>query len=309
MQERYNKYSTYIKQRFGGRVQKVSLDGGFTCPNRDGTKGVGGCTYCNNESFSPALANSNPSISEQLQKHISILERRYRNVDRFIAYFQPYSNTYAPLPRLKELYEEALSHPQVIGLSLGTRPDCINNECLDYLEDLAERYFVTIEYGLESISDETLKRINRCHDLQCFLDALEMTRGRGIHIGTHIILGFPWESEGDWYEAAEMISTLPIDFLKIHQLHIVKNTQLAREYKRSPFHLLEADEYLEVLLEFVRRLDSRIVIQRLFSEAPQEYLVSRSWVGSLSDWNGKFESLLEQTDSWQGKSCTRSLNV
>jgi radical SAM protein (TIGR01212 family) len=301
MAERYNRYSTFIKKKFGSRVQKVSLDGGFTCPNRDGTKGVGGCCYCNNESFSPALKSSLPSISEQLEKHISILERRYRGVDKFIAYFQPYSNTYAPLPRLKELYEEALSHPKVIGLSLGTRPDCVTAECLDYLEELAKSSFVTIEYGLESASNDTLNRINRCHDLQCFVDAVEKTADRGIYIGTHLILGFPWESRKDWYGAADVLSDLPIDFLKIHQLHVVKNTLLAKEYRKKPFHLLEEMEYLDVLLGFITRLDSRIVVQRLFSEAPDKYLVSRNWVNSVSEWNGRFETLLEQRDSWQGK--------
>ena len=221
-EKRYNSYNIYLKNIYGERIQKVTVDAGFTCPNRDGTVASGGCTYCNNESFNPGYNDPTKSISQQIDEGTEFLTRRY-NVEKFIVYFQPYSNTYASLDKLKQLYEEALSVPGVVGLTIGTRPDCVNKEKINYLETLAKSYDITLEYGLESIYDQTLKKINRGHNYQSYLDALELTSGRGIKICTHIILGFPWENIDQWLVEAETLSELNFDFLKIHQLHIVKN--------------------------------------------------------------------------------------
>ena len=300
--KRYNAFADYQKKLFGERVQKVTVDAGFTCPNRDGTVGVGGCIYCNNDSFNPSYNTAKNSISKQIEEGIEYLKRRYRNnLRKFIVYFQPYSNTYAPLSVLKRYYEEALAFEEVVGLTIGTRPDCIDEEKLDYLQMLAENYDITIEYGLESLSDDTLKRINRGHNVQSFFDALEMSKNRGIKICTHLIIGFPWEEKKQWIESADILSYLPFDFLKIHHLHIVKNTALALQYKKESFSLLTPDLYMEILSEFLEHLNPKIVIQRLFGESPPSMLIAPKWGIRNSLLLPMFDEFLKEKDSWQGK--------
>jgi len=301
--ERYYKYAAYIKKRYGRRVQRVTIDGGFSCPNRDGSKGSGGCIYCDNKSFSPALKDGPLSITEQIDKQLIKLKRRYRGASTYLAYFQPHSNTYAPLQKLKTLYEEALSHPDVIGLVIATRPDCINAEKLSYLQALSNAYDISIEYGLESMSDETLTKINRGHDFAAFVSAIKLSREFGIKVGAHIILGFPWEDKELWLETADVLSELKIDFLKIHQLHIVKDTELARIYAENPFPVLAGEEYLDILVKFIERLRPDIVVQKLFSEVEAKYLVSDRWVKDLSQWTSTFEEKMEKQDTWQGRLC------
>ncbi len=234
---RYNAYGRFLKERFGRRVYKVSVDAGFSCPNRDGTVAVGGCIYCNNDSFRPRTANRLKSVSEQVREGIEFFRRR-NNAEKFIIYFQPFTNTHAPLEELIPLYETALSHPDVVGISIGTRPDCIDEDKLAWLEKAASIHFVTLEYGLQSVYDTTLARIHRGHNFQCWLDAMQRTRDRGIRLCAHLILGFPWESREEMLRAAEVISDKGLDFLKLHHLHVVRGTELENEYRSKPFPLL-----------------------------------------------------------------------
>ncbi len=297
---RYNSFGTYLKRVFGSRVYKVNVDAGFTCPNRDGTVGYGGCIYCNNDSFRPSACRSVKPLREQIREGISYIKRRY-SADRFIVYFQPYTNTYAPVDRLRELYLTALEEPSVVGLAIGTRPDCIDEEKLQFLESLAQRYFILVEYGLQSIYDETLRFINRGHDYATFLRALEATRDRGIHIGAHIIVGFPTETREQMLHMAEVISELPIGFLKIHQLQVVKDTLLERIYRETPFHIFDYEEYLEFLVEFLERLSPQIVIQRLFATAPDEILIAPKWGKHRQEILRDVERYLEERDTYQGR--------
>ncbi len=299
--KRYNAFADYQKKIYGERVQKVTVDAGFTCPNRDGTVAKGGCIYCNNESFNPSYNSAEKSISQQIEEGVEFLKRRYGKINKFIVYFQPYSNTYAPLDTLKRYYEEALSHPEVIGLTIGTRPDCVDDKILRYLEDLAASYDITIEYGLESISDETLKKINRGHDVQSYLDALEMTVHRGIKICTHMIFGFPWEQPQQWIDTAAWLSERSFDFLKVHQLHIVSHTVLADMYRKNPFPLISYPEYIKVITAFLERLSPHIVIQRLFGEAPPRTLIAPHWGIRNSQLLKLLDKALELNDTWQGK--------
>ena len=298
--KRYNSYLGYMKRHYGKRIQKVTVDAGFTCPNRDGLLGTGGCIYCNNASFNPGYNSAKKTIALQIKEGIDFLKRRY-NADRYIVYFQPYSNTYAPLDKLKAIYEEALLHPQVIGLTIGTRPDCIDVDKIAYLSDLAKTYDITIEYGLESTSDETLQKINRCHDFQCFLDAVKLTASHTIKQCAHIILGFPWENRSHWLKEADILSELPIDFLKIHQLHIVKDTPLGDQYLRNPFKLLTFREYLDLIVTFLERLNPNIILQRLAGEAPPHMLIAPHWGMRASEIVRKIEKELVLRDTWQGK--------
>lgn len=272
----YNSYGLFLKRKFGCRVYKVSVDAGFTCPNRDGTVGVGGCSYCNNASFRPESADRRKSVAAQVQDGIGFLRKRY-GAGKFIVYFQPYTNTHAPLEVLAPLYKAAMDHPDVIGLALGTRPDCIDEGKLAWLEGLAATRFVTVEYGLQSMSDATLARINRGHDYRCWSEAVERTLGRGIWVGTHLILGFPWESRDEMLRTAEALSEKKVNFLKLHQLHVVRGTAMAREYEEKPFPLQGLDEYADLVVDFVGRLDPAVVIERLFGSAPEAQLVGPVW--------------------------------
>lgn len=293
-----------MKKRFGITVYKVNVDAGFTCPNRNGTAGWGGCIYCNNDSFRPPEANPSIPLIEQIRRGISHVSRRY-GAKKFLVYFQPYTNTYAPTERLEALYREALSVEGVIGLAIGTRPDCVDEEKLTMIESLAKEHFILIEYGLQSIYDKTLEFIKRGHDYNTFLKALDMTTGRNIHIGAHIILGFPTENRDEMLHMAEVLSELPIGFLKIHQLQVIKDTVLERIYLNSPFHTFSYEEYIELLVEFLERLSPDIVIQRLFATAPDAILIAPRWDLSRHRIINDIMNAMKVKSTWQGKEYER----
>ncbi len=296
---RYYAFGRFLREKFGCRVYKVSVDGGFSCPNRDGTSGVKGCIYCNNDSFRSRSANKLKSIADQVQEGIEYSRKRF-GAEKFIVYFQPFTNTHAPLETLIPLYEAAIGHPDVVGLSLGTRPDCIDDEKIAWLENLARMYFVTLEYGLQSIYDETLARINRGHNFQCWLDAMDRTRNRGIWLCTHIILGFPWETSEEMLETAEVLSDKGLDFLKLHHLHVVRNTVLERQYNEKPFPLLQLEEYADLVVDFLERLNPGICIERLFGVAPHEQLIGPIWGKTSSQIRHFIEEKLAERDTYQG---------
>lgn len=296
----YNAYKDYLKTRFGGRLQKVSVDAGFTCPNRDGAKAWGGCTYCNNESFVPPYCQPGMSIAQQVEAGVEYLGRRYK-ARQFVVYFQAYSNTYAPLKYLQGLYAQALRHPRVLGLVIGTRPDCVDEEKIAYFEALAKECYVSLEYGLESIHNLTLERINRGHDFQEWAEAVNMTAGRGIHIGSHVILGLPGESKEQMLQTAEVISRYPIDSLKIHHLHIVKKTVLAVQYQREPFPVFGYQEYISLVIEFIQRLRPDIYIQRLAGETHPRNLLAPVWGVRANNVQHHIEEEMRRQGVWQGK--------
>jgi uncharacterized protein len=296
---RYNSYGQFLRKRFGCRVYKVSVDGGFSCPNRDGAVAVGGCAYCNNDSFRPQSAASLKPISQQAREGIEYLRQRYR-AEKFVVYFQPFTNTHAPLERLIPLYEEALDHPDVVGISLGTRPDCVDEPKLLWLEELAKNYFVTLEYGLQSVYDTTLARINRGHNFQCWVDAMNRTRDRGIWLCTHLILGFPWESREEMLRSAGILSDTGLNFLKLHHLHVVRNTMMEKEYESKPFPLLGLEEYTDLVVDFLERLNPAIFIERLFGAAPENLLVGPIWGKSKGELRRIIEQRLAIRNTYQG---------
>jgi len=301
MHTRYNPYGAWLRNYFGARVYKVSVDGGFTCPNRDGTVARGGCTYCNNDSFRAAGVSARDSIEEQVRKGISFLSRRYQ-AEKFLVYWQHYTNTYAPVERLRELFTRSLqADPRIVGLSIGTRADCVEDEKLDMLQALAQDYFVSLEYGLESIFDSTLVRLNRGHDRACFEDAVRRTSERGLPICTHVIIGFPWETRDEMLSYSDYLNDLPITFLKIHHLHIVRNTALGREYLANPFPTFGYREWIEFVCDFLERLSPAIVIQRLYGWAPEHDLIAPKWDKSKAEILRDIERELERRNSWQGK--------
>ena len=305
--QRFFTYNQYIQWRFGRRIHRVTIDAGFTCPNRDGTIATGGCTYCNNDGFSPAaqmfrakvyLKPSVP-VRKQIDDQIPFLRKRF-HTDQFLAYFQAYSNTYAPLKELESLYEEALAHPNIMGLAIGTRPDCIDTEKLHWLESIAKKYYVSIEYGCESIYDKTLQWVNRAHDYRCFVDTVEATAGRNIDITAHIILGFPTETREEMIAMADALSELPIDFIKIHNLHVVEKTALAFTYRSEPFHVFDKGEYVQLAADFIERLSPRIGIQRLYGDAPKDMLIAPNWLTNGSEMSKWVQDELIRRGSYQG---------
>jgi radical SAM protein (TIGR01212 family) len=300
MDRRYTSFGAYMKKRFGATVYKVNVDAGFTCPNRDGTVGVSGCIYCNNDSFRPSSCVPTLTVSEQVQNGITYVKKRYKS-EKFLVYFQPYTNTYAPVDELERLYKEALSDPSVIGLAIGTRPDAVDAEKIALIQSLAEKYFILIEYGMQSMYDKSLEFINRGHDYNTFLKALEMTKDRGIFIGTHIIVGFPTETREEMMSMSEELSNLPLEFLKIHQLQVIKDTPLEIMYREKPFHVFGYDEYLDFVTDFIERLSPRIVIQRLFATAPDSILIAPQWGKSRQEILRDIEKRLEARDTYQGK--------
>ncbi len=299
---RYNDFSSFFRKQFAGRVQKIAVDGGFSCPNRDGKKALNGCSYCNNKTFSPEYCRLEKSINSQIDEGIRFFSRKYPSM-QFLAYFQAYSNTYAPLPVLKERYEEALAHPGIIGLVLGTRPDCVNEETLDYLAALSRRCYVMIEYGLESVKDETLIRINRGHSFADSVKALEETAKRGIHTCAHLILGLPGENEDDFLNQAGVVSQLPVENLKLHQLQIHRGTRMAVEYLRNPddFHLFTVDAYLDLVVDYLELLNPKIVVERFVSQAPPEMVIAPRWGLKNFEFTAKLEKRLHERVTWQGK--------
>jgi len=296
----YNPYGSFLREKFGERVYKVSVDGGMSCPNRDGTVSDKGCTYCNNRSFRPATADRLKPVTEQARDGMDFLKKRY-GARKFIVYFQPFSNTHASLDVLAPLYESAIDHQDVVGLSVGTRPDCIDESKIAWFENLAHTRFVTLEYGLQSIYNSTLERINRGHDYECWLNAIEKTRNRGIYIGTHLILGFPWEEREEILNTAAVLSPKGIHFLKLHHLHIVKGSILEREYRNQPFHLLDSDEYVELVIDFIEKLNPLILIERFYGTAPREQLVGPIWSKSKGGIRYAIESRMKERNTWQGR--------
>ena len=303
-ERRYNSYSTYFRRHFGERVQKVAINAGFTCPNRDGKVSFGGCTFCNNEAFTPSYCQPSKSITQQIEEGIEFHRRRYRKASSYLAYFQSFSNTYAPLEILRERYAEALSHPEVVGAVIGTRPDCVSEEILDYFAELAKSHYVTIEYGIESTYDTTLKAINRGHDFACAEQAVRMTAERGIAVGAHFVLGLPNESDEMILEQVQRINALPLTTIKFHQLQVFKGTAMEREYDEHPdhFRFWELEEYLDLFVEILRRLRPDIVVERFASEAPPRYHYGRNWglVRNETLWN-MLEKRLSERNAWQGE--------
>ena len=289
-----------MRTRFGFTVYKVNVDAGFTCPNRDGTLGLSGCIYCNNDSFRPNSCKPTLSLSEQIHNGITHIRKRYK-ANKFIVYFQPYTNTYAPIEILRELYTEALRQPDVIGLAIGTRPDAVDEAKIRMIEELATERFMLIEYGLQSIFDKSLSFINRGHDYAAFLKAIHMTKDRGIHIGAHIIAGFPTETREEMLSMAEEISSLPVGFLKVHQLQIVRDTPLEDIYKETPFYTFGYGEYLDFIADFIERTSPDMVFQRLFATAPDSILVAPDWGRSRHQILSDIEKRLETRDTYQGK--------
>jgi uncharacterized protein len=301
---RFNAYSNYFRSLYGARVQKVSIDAGFTCPNRDGSKGTGGCTYCNNDAFNPSYCISEKSVSRQIEEGIEFHKWRYSEAVSYLAYFQAFSNTYASLDILKKRYEEALSYPGVAGLIIGTRPDCIDNEKLAYLRKLSDRYYIAIEYGIESCYNKTLIRINRGHTFEDAVSALERTAELGINTGAHFIFGLPGETRGEMLDQAHIISRLPLKTVKFHQLQIIRGTAMEKEFKDNPsdFELFGWEEYIEFFIKFLERLNPSIVVERFTGEAPPRFLTSERWGKKRTDQIvNLIEKRLEELDTWQGR--------
>ncbi|GAA4829062.1 TIGR01212 family radical SAM protein [Algivirga pacifica] len=302
--KRYNSQSVYLKNTYGGRVQKVSIAADFTCPNRDGSLGWGGCTFCNNESFIPSYTKGLDSITAQLDKGLTFLKKRYKRSAMFVGYFQSYSNTYGSLEKIKEIYQEALAHPDISGLVIGTRPDCITNEQLDYLQELAKTHYIDLEFGIEATQDAVLETINRGHDFATSVDAIHRAAGRGFELGAHMLFGLPNQSREAMLAQVHDINRLPINTIKFHQLQIVKGTIMAKQYKTDPtqFHLFDQEEYIEFVIDFMERLRPDITVQRLFSEAPPSIKIAPHWGNARMDvLQQKVEERMEERDTWQGK--------
>ncbi|MDE6046837.1 MAG: TIGR01212 family radical SAM protein [Alistipes sp.] len=301
---RYNSYAGYFRRLFGERVQKLSVDAGFTCPNRDGTLAEGGCTFCNNGAFTPSYCTPSKSVGQQIAEGIEFHRRRYRRASRYLVYFQSFSNTYAPLPRLRELCGEALAHPEVAGLVVGTRPDCIDEEKLDYFAALARDRYVALEYGIESTSDSTLRAVNRGHDFATAVRAVRLTADRGLPVGGHFILGLPGESDEMLLEQTARINALPLTTVKFHQLQIFRGTAMAAQYAADPgcFRFWTLEEYVALFAEILRRLRPTLVVERFASEAPPRYHAGPNWglVRNERLWS-LLEKRLEETDSYQGE--------
>lgn len=301
---RFNSYAEYFKRTFGRRIQKLAIDAGFTCPNRDGTLAANGCTYCNNKAFNPSYCNPVKTITQQINEGIEFHARRYRRAEAFLAYFQAFSNTYAPVEILKQRYGEALAHPKIEGLVIGTRPDCINDEILDYLAQIAKTKYLTVEYGIESCYNTTLHRINRGHSFEKSLEALHATAQRKIKCGAHIIFGLPGETVQMMLKEAKILSQLPLDTIKFHQLQIIKETAIEREFidKRHEFHVFTPDEYIDFFVKFTENLNPQIVIERIAAEAPPRFLSQSAWSLLRNDQLiVKFEKRLEELNTYQGK--------
>lgn len=296
----YNDYGAWMRRQFPFRVQKISIDAGFSCPNRDGHISHGGCTFCDNRTFNPSYCQPSKSITEQITEGKEFFRHKYPDM-KYLAYFQAFSNTYATLDTLQRRYEEALSAEDVVGIVIGTRPDCVSDEILNYLESLKQQTFMIVEYGIESVSDDTLRRVNRGHNFECSRRAITETHNRGILTGAHIILGLPGESAEDNVRQADIVSALPIDILKLHQLQIIRGTQLAAEYERQPFNLYTADEYIDLCRRYIERLRPDMVLERFVSQSPKELLVAPKWGLKNYEFANRFVNYMKRMDSWQGK--------
>lgn len=299
MESFYNDFSSWIRSKFDFRVQKISIDAGMTCPNRDGKISRGGCIYCDNRTFNPSYCHKHDSITEQLNAGKTFFERKYPEM-KYLAYFQAFTNTYAPLDKLKSYYEEALAVDDVVGLVIGTRPDCVSEELLNYLAELSKRTFVLVEYGIESANDDTLKRINRGHDFACCRKAVEETHKRGILVGGHIILGLPGEDATESIRQAEIISSLPLDILKIHQMQIIRNTRLAEIYEKTPFHVYSVEEYIQLIARYIQHLRPSLVLERFVSQSPASMLIAPKWGLKNYEFTNLLHNYLKENDIKQG---------
>ena len=324
--KRYSSFVGYFKKTYGERLQKIVLDAGFSCPNRDGNVGRGGCTYCDNAAFHPSYSTAGKSLHRQMDEGIEFHKVRYRTTEHYLAYFQAFSNTYGPLERLKKLYEEALNHPQVVGIVIGTRPDCVDEAKLDYLEELAEgkilegwqrtmvdgsvrtKPIVIIEYGVESCYDKTLLRINRGHDFQTAANAIHMTAARGLDVGIHMILGLPGETRQMMLDACEILNSLPVRSVKFHQLQIVKGTRMEKEYEEHPedFERFALDEYIDFIADILERLRPDLYIERIAGEVPPRFVSETPW-GLIrnAELLHLLDAKLEQRNTWQGRLISR----
>lgn len=300
---RFNAQAEYIRQLLGGRVQKLTIDAGFTCPNRDGTRGTGGCTFCLNDAFNPSYCTPEKSISLQIEEGVTFHANRYRRASKFLAYFQAYSNTHAHVGVLEKKYREALACEGIIGLVIGTRPDCMDEEKLQLLQRLAREAFIMVEYGIESVYDKTLVRINRCHTYAEAESAVRSTVGAGLHVGAHFIFGLPGESRTEMAETVSVISELPLHSVKFHQLQLFKGTPMAEEYREKPddFVLMDEAEYLDFMVRFTERLNPAIRIERIAGETPPRYALHQPWGPRYDQILRKFEQMLEERETWQGR--------
>lgn len=300
--QRYNEFGPWLKNLLGMKVQKISINAGFTCPNRDGSVGVGGCTYCNNQTFNPEYCRTEKSVAQQLEEGKRFFARKYPEM-KYMAYFQAYTNTYSELDDLKHKYEDALGVDGVVGLVIGTRPDCVPDNLLDYLAELNRQVCVIVEYGIESVYDKTLERINRGHDYACVVDAVNRTSERGLITGGHVILGLPGESRDDILKCADVLSELPLTTLKLHQLQLIKGTRMAEEYFANPegFHLFGADEYVDLVIDYVERLRSDIVLERFVSQSPSSLLAVSGWGLKNFEFVEKVRHRMEERNAYQGR--------
>jgi len=299
---RFNDYPNYFRKLFGERVQKLSINAGFTCPNRDGTVGRGGCTYCNNDAFSPPYCRPKYSIEDQIKWGVEFLKKRY-NAGKFLAYFQNYSNTYASLDKLKGIYNQALYYPEIVGLVIGTRPDAINDEKLAYFKELSKEKYAIIEYGVESCYNKTLEKINRGHTFEQSKEAIERTASFGIKSGAHIMFGLPGETRAMMLEEVSFLNRLPLNNIKFHQLQIMKDTAMGKEYLQNPdrFKLFEAEEYIDFVIDFTERLNPDFVIERFAGEAPSQYVLSPGWALRSHEIMSRIEKRMQERDTWQGR--------
>ena len=296
----YNDYGTWIRRQFPYRVQKISIDAGFTCPNRDGRISTGGCIYCDNRTFNPSYCQRRHSVTQQLEEGKRFFAHKYPDM-KYLAYFQAFTNTYAPLAQLKALYEEALQVEDIVGIVIGTRPDYVSDELLDYLAALNQRTFVLVEYGVESANNDTLLRINRGHSFEQSCDAIKRTKQRGLLTGAHIILGLPGEDAAESLRQSSIISSLPIDILKIHQMQIIRGTRLAEAYAATPFHIYTVDEYIQLIAEYIQRLRPDLILERFVSQSPKELLIAPHWGLKNYEFTNLLVNYLKQNKIHQGQ--------
>jgi len=303
MQEPFNSYSKYIKSVFSERVQKISVDAGFTCPNRDGSKAKGGCTYCDNKTFSPFYCSPNKTITQQLNEGIAFFEPKYKT-QQYLAYFQSYTNTYASIENLKKLYTDALSHNKVVGMVVSTRPDCINADIINLLNSFTDKFHIVLEIGIESTKNSTLQKINRAHTFEDTKNAFKLTKNTKLHIGGHLILGLPLESIDDMLNHAKEISKLNIHTLKIHQLQIIKGTAMALDFKNNAnnYNLFDVDGYISLIIKFLEVLNPNIIIERFASESPKNMIIAPNW-NSVKNFEitNKLKNTMIAQQTWQGK--------
>lgn len=297
----YNDFGHWIRQQFPYRVQKLSVDAGFSCPNRDGRISTGGCVYCNNKTFNPSYCDRSKSITEQLIEGKAFFARKYPTM-KYLAYFQAFTNTYDSLDRLKKKYEEALSVEDMVGIVIGTRPDCMTDELLDYLEELSQRMFVLVEYGIESTDDVTLRRINRGHDFACTKKMVGKTAERNILCGGHIIMGLPGEQREDIIRQAPIISSLPLNILKIHQMQIIRDTPLAQQYHSDPTicQLYDVDEYIRLIGDYLPYLRKDLILERFVSQSPKDLLIAPQWGLKNHEFTDRLNKYLEEHHIFQG---------